>query len=63
MSYVLFGIFVVRLSGYLLFVGEIDYEIFVNINRCDYDFDDEVWQNILFEVRDFIKNLFIFNKR
>lgn len=43
MSYVLFGIFVVRLSGYLLFVGEIDYEIFVNINRCDYDFDDEVW--------------------
>lgn len=43
MSYVLFGIFVVRLSGYLLFVGEIDYEIFVNINCCDYDFDDEVW--------------------
>lgn len=63
MSYVLSGIFVVRLSGYSPFAGETDHETFVNINRCDYDFDDEIWQNISSEARDFIKNLLIPNKR
>lgn len=57
------GFFLYRLSGYSPFAGETDHETFVNINRCDYDFDDEVWQNISAEARDFIKNLLIPDKR
>ncbi|KAK3083179.1 hypothetical protein FSP39_015849 [Pinctada imbricata] len=47
----------VLLSGYSPFAGETDHETFANINRSDFDFEDEVWDNISEDARDFINKL------
>ncbi|XP_069108405.1 myosin light chain kinase, smooth muscle-like isoform X3 [Argopecten irradians] len=49
----------VLLSGYSPFAGDTDQETFTNINRSDYDFADDVWDNISDDARDFINKLLV----
>lgn len=50
------------MSGYSPFAGDNDHETFNFINKVDYDFDDEVWENVSPEAKDFIKKLLIKDK-
>lgn len=43
-------------------MGENDAETFANITRADYDFNDEAFDTISEDARNFIKNLLIKKK-
>lgn len=46
-----------RLTGLSPFMGENDAETFANITRADYDFDDEAFDAISQDAKDFISSL------
>ena len=48
-----------RLTGYSPFQGETHQETFLNVSRCDYDFDDELFDVVSQEAKDFIEKLLI----
>jgi len=52
-----------RLSGYSPFAGDTDSETFTFINKVDYDFDDEAWENVSPDAKDFISKLLSKDKR
>ena len=49
--------FVYRLSGLSPFMGDNNNETFANIVRADYDFEDESFDAISSDAKDFISNL------
>lgn len=49
----------VLLSGLPLFIGKIDLETMVNITKGSYNFDDEVFDSVSDEAKDFISKLLI----
>lgn len=51
-----------RLSGLSPFMGENDNDTYANINRANYDFEDEAFTDISDEAKDFISKLLIKNK-
>lgn len=46
-----------RLSGFSPFAGDDDQETFSFINNIDYDFDDDVWEDVSADGKDFIQKL------
>lgn len=48
-----------RLTGYSPFQGETHQETFLNVSQCDYDFDDEVFDVVSSEAKDFIELLLV----
>ena len=52
-----------RLSGYSPFAGESDHLTAEFINNVDFDFEDEVWDNISADAKDFIQKLLIKDKK
>lgn len=60
MDFWLIGVIVyIFLSGLLLFMGDIDVEILINVQLVDWDFDDFVFDEILEEVKDFIGSFLV----
>lgn len=51
-----------RLSGLSPFMGDSDVETFANITRADYDFDDEAFDCVSQQAKDFISNLLVHRK-
>lgn len=51
-----------RLSGLSPFMGESDVDTFANITRADYDFDDEAFDAVTQNAKDFISNLLVHRK-
>ena len=51
-----------RLSGLSPFMGENDNDTYANINRANYDFDDESFTDISDEAKDFISKLLVKDK-
>ena len=47
------------LTGYSPFQGETHQETFLNVSQCDYDFDDEVFDVVSQEAKDFIELLLV----
>lgn len=43
-------------------MGDSDVDTFANITRADYDFDDEAFDTVSMEAKDFISNLLIHRK-
>lgn len=54
--------FRIRLSGLSPFMGDSDVDTFANITRADYDFDDEAFDNVSQDAKDFISNLLVHRK-
>lgn len=52
----------VLLSGLSPFMGDSDVDTFANITRADYDFDDEAFDSVTVEAKDFISSLLIHRK-
>ncbi|XP_051862002.1 titin isoform X21 [Drosophila albomicans] len=52
----------VLLSGLSPFMGDTDVETFSNITRADYDFDDEAFDCVSQEAKDFISQLLVHRK-
>ena len=52
-----------RLSGLSPFLGDTDSETFSNVSSCEWDFDDECFDEVSKESKDFIENLLIPNPR
>lgn len=52
----------VLLSGLSPFMGETDVDTFTNITRADYDFDDDAFDAVSEEARDFIASLLVHRK-
>ena len=52
-----------RLSGLSPFLGDTDGETFSNVSSCEWDFDDECFDEVSKESKDFIENLLIPNPR
>jgi serine/threonine protein kinase len=52
----------VLLSGLSPFMGETDVDTFSNITRAYYDFDDEAFDAITEEAKDFIAGLLVYRK-
>ncbi|KAK7507540.1 hypothetical protein BaRGS_00001475, partial [Batillaria attramentaria] len=52
----------VLLSGYSPFAGEDHKQTFSLVNNVDYDFDDDVWDSVSDDAKDFIKRLLIKDK-
>uniref|UniRef100_A0A1A9UZC2 Myosin light chain kinase, smooth muscle n=1 Tax=Glossina austeni TaxID=7395 RepID=A0A1A9UZC2_GLOAU len=52
----------VLLSGLSPFMGDSDVETFANITRADYDFDDEAFDCVSQQAKDFISNLLVHRK-
>lgn len=50
----------ILMSGLLLFMGDIDVEIFMNVQLVEWDFDDFVFDDVFEEVKDFISSFFVF---
>lgn len=48
-----------RLSGLSPFMGETDVETMANVTIAKYDFDDEAFQEVSEEARDFITKLLV----
>ena len=48
-----------RLTGYSPFQGETHQETFLNVSTCDYDFEDEVFDDVSQDAKDFIEKLLI----
>uniref|UniRef100_A0A0B7BSV9 Uncharacterized protein n=1 Tax=Arion vulgaris TaxID=1028688 RepID=A0A0B7BSV9_9EUPU len=53
----------VLLSGYSPFAGDDNHQTFQFVNQADYDFDDEVWEHVSDDAKDFIKHLLIKDKK
>jgi len=49
----------VRLTGYSPFQGETHQETFLNVSQCDYDFEDDIFDVVSPEAKDFIELLLI----
>ena len=47
------------MTGYSPFQGETHQETFLNVTMCDYDFDDEMFDVVSHEAKDFIEKLLI----
>jgi len=45
------------LAGYSPFQGEEELETFLNVSKVSYDFDDEIFEKISSEAKDFIARL------
>ena len=52
-----------RLAGYSPFQGETHQETFLNVSTCDYDFDDEVFDAVSSDAKDFIEKLLVRSPR
>lgn len=52
----------VLLSGLSPFMGETDVDTFTNITRADFDFDDDAFDAVSEEARDFIASLLLHRK-
>ena len=52
-----------RLSGYSPFAGEDQRQTFSMVNNADYDFDDDVWDHVSQDGKDFIQKLLIKDKK
>jgi serine/threonine protein kinase len=52
----------VLLSGLSPFMGETDVDTFTNITRADYDFDDDAFDAVSEEARNFIASLLLHRK-
>lgn len=52
-----------RLSGLSPFMGETDVETMANVTIAKYDFDDEAFEDISNDAKDFIRKLLIKDKR
>lgn len=48
-----------RLTGYSPFQGETHQETFLNVSQCDYDFDDEVFDVVSTDAKEFIELLLV----
>lgn len=48
-----------RLTGYSPFQGETHQETFYNVSMCEYDFDDEMFDAVSSDAKDFIKKLLV----
>ena len=48
-----------RLTGYSPFQGETHQETFLNVSTVDYDFDDEVFEVVSQDAKDFVEKLLI----
>ena len=46
-----------RLTGYSPFQGETHSDTFYNVSMCEYDFEDEVFDDVSQEAKDFIEEL------
>ena len=46
-----------RLAGYSPFQGEEELETFLNVSKVTYDFEDEIFDGVSDEAKDFIKRL------
>lgn len=53
------NIFVIRLSGLSPFMGHTDIETMANVTIAKYDFDDEAFDEISENAKDFIQKLLI----
>ncbi|GFS00827.1 titin [Elysia marginata] len=53
----------VLLSGYSPFAGDDNHQTFQFVNQADYDFDDEVWERVSADAKDFIQRLLIKDKK
>lgn len=51
-----------RLSGLSPFMGDNDAETFANITRADFDFDDDAFDAISQDAKDFISGLLVKRK-
>lgn len=51
-----------RLSGLSPFMGDSDVDTFANITRADYDFDDESFETVTQNAKEFISSLLIHRK-
>lgn len=51
-----------RLSGLSPFMGDSDVDTFANITRADYDFDDEAFEAVTKNAKDFISSLLVHRK-
>ena len=47
------------LSGSFPFYSEDRFELFDKIKRCDYNFENEVWQDVSDEVKDLISKMLV----
>ena len=47
------------MTGYSPFQGETHQETFLNVTMCDYDFDDEMFDVVSQEAKEFIEKLLI----
>ena len=47
------------MTGYSPFQGETHQETFLNVSMADYDFDDEVFDQVSNEAKEFIEKLLI----
>lgn len=54
--------FPLRLSGLSPFMGDSDVDTFANITRADYDFDDEAFDAVTQNAKDFISSLLVHRK-
>ena len=52
----------VRLSGLSPFMGDTDLETMANVTIAEYDYEDEAFDNISADARDFIDRLLIKEK-
>lgn len=51
-----------RLSGLSPFMGDSDVDTFANITRADYDFDDDAFDAVTQDAKDFISSLLVHRK-
>lgn len=52
----------IMISGQLPFEGNTDAEIEENIKALNYDFDEEVWENVSAEAKDLISKMLVYEK-
>ena len=52
-----------RLSGLSPFLGDTDSETLASVTACEWDFDDESFDDVSNESKDFIESLLIHNPR
>lgn len=51
-----------RLSGLSPFAGNNDIETLKNVKACDWEFDEEAFQHVSDDAKDFIRRLLVKNK-
>lgn len=52
----------IRLSGLSPFMGDSDVDTFANITRAEYDFDDEAFDAVTLNAKEFISSLLVHRK-